>query len=88
MRTMVIVTNGNLSAEAWLEAAIEEAPVRGLPRACADCPLRKAGEWEAGTTKALAAMTSEQRDLIEERWGCHTTNRPCAGMRRIAKAAE
>lgn len=77
MRTMVIVTNGNLSAEAWLEAAIEEAPVRGLPRACADCPL-------AGTTKALAAMTSEQRDLIEDRWGCHTTNRPCAGMRRLS----
>lgn len=83
LRMLVSLTAGRLAAKAWLEAALEEAPVAGKPRGCGKCPLRPGGEWEAGAAKALSDMNSSERDLMSDRWGCHNAPRPCAGMRRL-----
>lgn len=40
------------------EAAAEEAPVSGPPKACRGCPLRPGGEWEPGAKASLAEMTA------------------------------
>lgn len=85
-RRLLFITSGVAPADAWQQAAREEAPVRGKPRACAECPLRIGGEWEAGATAALAYMPEPARAKMK-RWGCHAEDRPCAGMRRLLNDA-
>ena len=85
MRAIVSITEGKLDPDMWVQAALDEAPVHGLPKACARCPLRKGGAWDANTTEAVEAMTPCQRDLLASRWGCHADSRPCAGMQRIVQ---
>lgn len=85
LRRLIEIEQGKASPDCYLQAARQEAPVRGKARACEPCPLRIGGEWEAGATKALAEMTEAERDRMK-RWGCHADNRPCAGMQRLLKA--
>lgn len=87
LRRLLFITGGVAPADAWLQAAREEAPVAGKSRACGTCPLRPGGEWEAGATAALAEMSATERGAMQ-RWGCHAEDRPCAGMRRLLKAME
>jgi len=84
LRIMATLVDGRLTPDEWVQAAREEAPVRGKPLACKGCPLAIDGEWEAGASEAVAAMTDAQAATMK-RWGCHAEDRPCAGMRRLLK---
>lgn len=85
LRRMLSIVSGNVAAEHWMQAALEEPPVHGPPRACNRCPLRKGGEWEAGARAAIAQVGAVGRKLLAERWGCHEADRPCAGMQRLTR---
>lgn len=84
LRSIVSICTGALDAEGWAEVAAKEPPIRGRAKACAGCPLREGGEWEAGATAAIAKQTPAQRAAMQ-RWGCHVGHGPCAGMRRLLK---
>lgn len=87
LRVLVALCRGGVGPEGWADAAREEAPLRSrTPKACAACPLRKGGEWEAGAAAAIAEQTPAQRATMK-RWGCHDNSGPCAGMRRLLAAA-
>lgn len=86
-RRMLSILGGNAPASMWVQAAHEEPPVNGRPKACDACPMRRGGEWEEGATAALADMGSGARKMVAERWGCHAGPRPCAGMRRLVSDA-
>lgn len=87
-RMLLGISLGKQPAKAWLEAVKQEPPVAGQPHGCVACPLRPGGEWEEGAVAAVAEMSPAQRARCSKRWGCHESDRPCAGMVRIAKAAE
>lgn len=87
MRALVSICKGDLDAQGWTAAARDEAPLRQrTPKACADCPLRKGGEWEAGAAAAIAEQSPTQRATMR-RWGCHDNDGPCAGMQRLLAEA-
>jgi hypothetical protein len=86
LRRILFITSGKADAETWAAAACEEEPTRGPVKACAACPLRKGGEWEAGAAAAIAEQTPAQRATMR-RWGCHDNAGPCAGMRRLLAEA-
>lgn len=78
-RGIVCLTDG-ADPGAWKLAALE-ADATGKPTRCAECPLRKGGEWDttfAGVLPQLGAVTRAHLT----RWSCHQTPRPCSGMRR------
>lgn len=83
LRRLIGVYVGDAGRDIWFEAALQEPPVAGRPKACQGCPLRRGGEWEKGASSAIQVMTQEQRDVVRARWGCHVEDRPCAGMKRI-----
>lgn len=84
-RAIISITNGNVDVDFWASAAASEPPTKGLPKACAGCPLRVGGPWADGAQQAIANTTASQRALLK-RWGCHASSRPCAGMRRIRRS--
>jgi hypothetical protein len=86
LRRMLFLTNGSAPATSWVQAAKDEPPVAGKPKACKACPLRMGGEWEQGASTAIASMTERDRGTLRKRWGCHASPRPCAGMARLTKA--
>ena len=86
-RAMISLASGVVGPDFWTKAMREEPPVYGVPRACADCPLRRGGELEEGARAALSESTPRQRRTWEA-WGCHDGPRPCAGMRRLLKEVE
>lgn len=83
-RRFLFFTGGRAPVDAWLRALAEELPLSGEPKACARCPLRVGGEWEAGARAALAEMSAADRAEFGRSWGCHESDRPCAGARRLA----
>lgn len=80
-RVLATLTKANMDTQSWLTALAQEPPVKGQPIGCKGCPLRPGGEWEenAKKTAPLKAMAG--------RWGCHASNRPCAGVIRLAEAS-
>jgi hypothetical protein len=86
-RVLVSIMSGNAAPETWQQAAREEPRCRGKASACSDCPLRIGGAWEPGATAALEAMSEAGRAKMK-RWGCHASERPCAGMRRLLRLTE
>ncbi len=77
---LIAFTAGTVPLDVWLAAAAEEQPVHGTPVGCRACPLRPGGELEAGLTAAFAEGPNRWG---LRRWGCHTSSRPCAGMRQM-----
>jgi len=86
LRVLISLTNGHVPADTYALAAAEEPPISGRAKACAGCPLRRGGEWEAGAQTALREATAAQKELLSKRWGCHAASRPCAGMRRLTNS--
>jgi hypothetical protein len=82
LRAIICVTNGNVEASFWTEAARAEPPIKGKPLGCAGCPLRVGGEWAGSAERVIERATPSDRATLK-RWGCHKAPRPCAGMRRI-----
>jgi hypothetical protein len=85
-RALISLTNGRVSVAVWSAAMRQEAPVKGSPKACAECPLRRGGVMEDGAATAISQASPKELKLWQN-WGCHASNRPCAGMRRLLRAA-
>lgn len=81
LRRIAFMASAHMDTEAWLQALDQEAPVCGDPIACAHCPARPGGEWEDGLQKTAPLQT------LAGRWGCHASDRPCAGVIRLAQEA-
>lgn len=87
IRALISLRSGRFDAKTWAAAALAEPTLKSVtPKACADCPLRKGGEWEAGAAAAIAEQSPAQRATMK-RWGCHDNNGPCAGMQRLLAEA-
>lgn len=82
-RRILSVCSGTAPLDLWEVALEQESRVYGDPLACATCPLRVGGEWEAGIIAVRPEMTPQLKLRFGARWGCHSYNRPCAGMRRL-----
>lgn len=81
-RVLASITSGHMGPGMWARLLAEEPPTAyGKPSACDDCPLRIGGEWEAGLKEAIAAGLG--RDSLH-RFGCHKTDKQCAGALRLA----
>lgn len=86
LRRILSVTRGRADPSTWRKLLVQEAPVHGDPEACARCPLRPGGEWEANVIKSRPEMSPALRRDLSTRWGCHAADRPCAGMQRVMES--
>lgn len=81
-RRLLVVFADQAAAGMWALVLAEEAPVRGQPVACAECPLRVGGELRASAEAALRELPT----LDMRRIGCHAVDgRPCAGAVSLAR---
>lgn len=84
-RAIILVTQGEVSPQTWVEAALEEPPVDGRPLLCAECPMREGQPIGQALAARKEAFSPAQRALVRSRWGCHKADRPCAGVVAILK---
>lgn len=84
-RTLLNLTQGHSGADAYRQCAEEEPRLMRKRPGCAECPLRRGGEWEGGALQALQGEP-EIAKLFANSFGCHVHGGPCSGARRIATA--
>lgn len=77
---LALSIGGFAQPDVWRKLSVTGPELPAKPRQCAECPLRRGGEWNDRVSD-LSAIDGDVLRGAAKRWWCHKDERrPCAGM--------